>query len=117
MEKLIAWVEIPTTNFERAINFYGKILNTDFDINDFGEEKIACFKSGEGAISYSKGFTPSENGALVSFSVKDIDAALLLANELGGKTVIPKCKIEAEGRGSFATLIDCEGNKIGLYED
>ncbi len=33
----------------------------------------------------------------------------------GGKIIIPKTKIEAEGRGWFAVFADSEGNRIGLY--
>ena len=82
---------------------------------------MACFPEEEGlcpgAISYAPGFLPSENGVLVSLNCDDMEAthALIVAN--GGKIVIPKTKIEAEGRGFFSTFIDSEGNTIGLYSD
>ena len=55
MEKLIAWVEIPTTNFKKAVSFYESILDIEMDINDFGNEKMAHFPSGEGAIIQAEG--------------------------------------------------------------
>jgi predicted enzyme related to lactoylglutathione lyase len=118
MKKLISWVEIPATDINRAAKFYEKVLNLKMDVMDFGKEKMACFPGGEGAISLSPNFNPSKNGVLVSFDTeKGLDKTLKIATENGGKIVQPKTKIEAEGRGFFALIIDTEGNKIGLYED
>jgi uncharacterized protein len=36
---------------------------------------------------------------------------------VSGKIHTPKTKIEAEGKGFFAIIIDSEGNKIGFYTD
>jgi predicted enzyme related to lactoylglutathione lyase len=118
MEKLIAWVEIPTADFERGRKFYSSVLKLDLQSIDCGnDEKMACFPTGEGAIIYSSYCKPSENGTVVSFSVPDsIDAALLRIEQLGGQVIIPKTKIEVEGRGYFAVCLDSENNKFGLYE-
>ena len=118
MEKLIAWVEIPSADFERAVKFYSSAFNLNLTPIDCGnDEKMACFPTGEGAIISSPYVQPSENGAIVSFTVPDaIEAAILRIEQGGGKVTIPKTKIEAEGRGFFAVCIDSEGNKIGLYE-
>ncbi|NJO92588.1 MAG: VOC family protein [Chloroflexia bacterium] len=118
MEKLISWVEIPAVDFDRAVDFYGKLFNIKFEVLNCDEEKMACFPSGEGAISFAPGFQPSKDGLLVSFNAgTDLKAVLDKIKQLGGKIVRPKTKIEAEGRGYFAIAIDCEGNKIGLYQD
>lgn len=118
MEKLISWVEIPATDFERAVQFYTTVLKIKLEIADFGSEKMACFPSGEGAISYAKGFNPSSNGVLVSLNTgKNLDSTIKTIESLGGEVVTPKTKIEAANRGYFAVFIDSEGNKIGLYGD
>lgn len=118
MRKLISWVEVPATNVERAAEFYGKVLNIEIQVMDFGKEKMACFPNGEGAISLAPDFNPSEDGVLVSFDAgEDLNAVLKIVTENGGKIVQPKTTIEVEGRGYFALIIDTEGNKIGLYED
>jgi uncharacterized protein len=62
MKKMIAWVEIPALDIRRAVKFYNTILKTDLEILDFGSEKMACFPSGEGAISEASGFKPSKSG-------------------------------------------------------
>ena len=118
MDKLIAWVEIPSADFERAVKFYNSVFKLDLEPIDCGEgEKMACFPTGEGAIVYSPHARPSENGAIVSFTVPDsIEAAISRIEQEKGKVVIPKTKIQAEGRGYFAVCIDSENNKIGLYE-
>jgi len=118
MTKLIAWVEIPAENFKRAVDFYGKVLKTDFSVFDSDSEKMACLPGGEGAISYAPDFNPSGDGVLVSFNVPDdLEKILERIKSNGGNIVRSKTKIEAEGRGYFALFTDTEGNKIGLYGD
>lgn len=116
MTNLISWVEIPSENFERAVNFYKAVLKIDLKALDFGEEKMACFPNGEGAISFAPNFKPSKDGVLVSLNTgKDLEATIERIKENGGEIIQPKTKIEAEGRDYFAIFIDSEGNKLGLY--
>lgn len=118
MKNLISWVEIPTINFEKALKFYNEVLKLDLKAQDFGDEKMACFPGGEGAVIFSEGYKPSNNGVLVSLTVSDnVEGTLKRIEENGGKIIQPKKKIEAEGRGYFAVFMDCEGNKLGLYGD
>lgn len=118
MKKLISWVEVPATDIQRAAKFYGKLLNIEIEVMDFGKEKMACFPGGEGAISQAPDFDPSKDGVLVSFDAgDDLNAVLKTATENGGAIVQGKTKIEAEGRGYFALITDTEGNKVGLYQD
>lgn len=118
MKNLIAWVEIPASNFERAVKFYNAVLDIDLKVNDFGHEKMACFPDGEGAVSFAKDFNPSKNGVLVSLNTgKNLDKAIENIKANNGIIVSEKKKIEAEGRGYFALFIDSEGNKLGLYGD
>jgi predicted enzyme related to lactoylglutathione lyase len=116
MQKLISWLEIPATDFNRALGFYSKVLKINFEVVSSESEQMACFPTGEGAISFSPGFKPSEHGVLISFNTEnDLEGTLNRIEENGGKIQIPKTKIEAEGRGYFATFIDIEGNRVGLY--
>ncbi len=118
MEKLISWVEIPTNDFERAVSFYSKVLKTELNVLDFGNEKMACFPSGEGAIICEPNYKPSANGVIVSLQVADdIDSTLGRVEANGGKVLRTKTRIEAEGRGYFALFTDSEGNRLGLYEN
>lgn len=116
MKKLISWVEIPANDFGRATAFYENLLQLKLEVFAGETEKMACFPGGEGAISQAPGFTPGQDGVLVSFNVSDdLESSLRRVEAMGGSVLIPKTKIEAEGRGYFAVFIDCEGNKVGLY--
>jgi hypothetical protein len=116
MKKIFYWVEIPAVDFDRAVDFYSKLLNVELEKLDWGEEKMACLPDDAGAISYSPDFNPSKDGVLVSMNAgTDLDGWIekIVAN--GGSIIRPKTKIEAEGRGSFALFLDTEGNRLGLY--
>jgi uncharacterized protein len=118
MKKLISWIDIPATDFKRAVNFYNNVLETNLEVFECGTEKMACFPTGEGSISCAPGFNPSPDGSLVSFNTgANIDAAIVRVEQNGGKIVTPKTKILVEGKGYFAVFIDTEGNKVGLYGD
>lgn len=115
MNKLIAWVEIPTENFDRAVVFYSKVFEWKMNPMDFGHEKMALLPDNAGAISSAAGFKPSSNGVLVSFTTNDIDNTLKKVENNGGSIKTPRTAIEREEGGHFATFIDCEGNQLGLY--
>jgi uncharacterized protein len=120
MSNLINWFEIPVVDFDRALNFYRWVLQTEIEVVDCGEEKMGCFPwDGEGvtgAISLAPGFLPSENGVQITFEGgDDLNYFLDRVEKAGGKIVRPKTKIEAEGRGYFAQFMDTEGNRLGVY--
>lgn len=116
MKNLISWVEIPAIDFKRAVNFYNAVLGIELQVFDYETEKMACFPSGEGAVFAAEGYKPSTDGVIVSLNTEDdLDGAIRRVQENGGKILIPKTKIEVEGRGYFSTFIDSEGNKLGLY--
>ncbi|MFA8299269.1 MAG: VOC family protein [Hyphomicrobiales bacterium] len=116
MEKLLAWVEIPTENFDRAVDFYNNVFGLELEKQDFGTEKMAFFPKKEGALIQAEGYKPSQDGSIVSFNVPDtLDTAIDAIKKNGGKILVPKTKIDAEGRAFFAISLDSEGNKIGLY--
>lgn len=116
MTKLISWVEIPTTDFYRAVKFYQQLLQIELKPQDFGNEKMACLPENDGAIIEAPGFEPSSQGSIISFaSPNNLDETMRMAVKAGGTIVKEKTKIEAEGRGYFALLLDTEGNRIGIY--
>ena len=116
MKNLISWVEIPASDFDRAVRFYNRILGLELNIVDCDEEKMACFPGGEGAISFAPGFKPSVDGVLVSLNAGDqLDNILRTIEDEGGRVIREKTKIQAEGRAFFALFLDSEGNKLGLY--
>lgn len=121
MKRLVAFFEIPAGDFNRAVKFYETVFNISMSSFDCGHEKMAFFPDEDGlapgAISWAEDFLPSQNGILISLNCEDIAASLSLVEANGGKIVIPKTKIEAEGRGYFCVFSDSEGNHVGLYSD
>lgn len=118
MRKLVSWVEIPSKNFERAIKFYKSVFRIKLQEHYFEDEKMACFENDEGAIIHSSNFVPSENGVLISLMVPDnIEKTILRVLEHSGKVIQGEKKIQREQGGSFAIILDSEGNQIGLFEE
>lgn len=66
-----------------------------------------------GTLIKADGYTPSHAGALVYFSVDDMEGVLKKVNEKGGKILNPKTGI---GEYVFVTHFeDCESNRIALH--
>lgn len=119
-EKVYCIFEIPTVDFHRAVDFYETVFGVQLPVFECEEEKMACFtEEGEtvGAIFHAPDYLPSEKGVIISFNCEDIDQTLEKVLRKGGKIMMPKTKIEVEGRGWFALFADSEGNRVGLYAD
>lgn len=123
MKSLVAFFEIPATDFDRAVKFYETVFNVELTLLDCGHEKMAFFPEENGlcpgAISWSSAFNfqPSEQGVLLSLNVESMEKAIASIEKGGGRILIPKTKILAENRGYFAVFTDCEGNRVGVYSD
>lgn len=119
MNKLIAFFEIPVTDFKRGISFYENVLGCKLNVCEWETEKMAFFTNEKGshigALSYAQDFKPSRNGVLIHFHTDEINNKLKSVVQNGGTVLIPKTKIESDDFGYFAVFIDSEGNKIGLY--
>ena len=122
MKKWVELIEIPATDFVRAVKFYETVLSIKLTICDNCEnEKMAFFSDFSAkpniAISWAAGFHPSKDGVLVSLNVENIENTLENINANGGKTIRPKTKIEVDEMGYFAMFSDSEGNTLGLYSE
>jgi predicted enzyme related to lactoylglutathione lyase len=115
MKNLIAWVEIPAEQMDRAVGFYSEVFNWDMKTMDFGTEKMALLPDNAGAIAQAPGFEPASGGVLVSLQVADIRKTLEAVAQKGGKVVKPVTAIEREEGGYFAVFTDSEGNQLGLF--
>lgn len=129
MAHAIAWFEIPTVDFDRAVKFYSEVLGRPFvptpdpSGNEVGPEgeRMAMFNNDAsnmtdagGAIIYSKDYQPSRDGTIVYLAVDgDLNTALNRVEPAGGKIIAPKTLI-AEGMGYWAHFEDTEGNRVGL---
>jgi len=122
MKKLLSWFEIPASDFDRAVKFYQNVTETDLQVVGCEGDMMACFPDDgvnvSGAVISSPGYKPSPDGVIISFfSETDLNNFLGRVETNGGKTIIPKTKIQAENRGYFAVFMDTEGNRLGVYSE
>jgi uncharacterized protein len=112
------WIDIPVTDLNRAINFYGQILNTTIQkISDHGFE-FGLLPHTEnnvsGCLCVMDDRKPSPHGPLVYLNVEGrLDAAIETAKNQGSK--ILKEKEQIGPYGHRAVILDTEGNAIALY--
>jgi predicted enzyme related to lactoylglutathione lyase len=112
-DSLIAHVEIPTTNLEKAKEFYSKVLGWDF--KPFGNGYL-LYNNHKGTMVGLRKVDEVATGEATVFhiSIPDIESILKRAKKNGGavkrnRTVIP-------AMGWYALLNDPDGNTVGLYQ-
>jgi len=114
-----AWFEIPTSDLDRAQQFYEHVLAVQLKREDVGDGTLAVFPYGgtpnaSGALIAMEDCEPSVQGSVVYLSVADLAPALERVNTKGGDTLVPRTALP-QGMGSFAQFRDCEGNRVGLW--
>ncbi|MFT0892723.1 VOC family protein [Pseudochelatococcus sp. G4_1912] len=116
---LIAHVEIPATDLNRAMRFYSAVFGVNFgDVVTIHNNKMAYFPFEEGRDGASgalvKGdvYVPTQNGAIIYLSVQDIDDVLTKAVAQGSAILFPKTPINENG--FVAEIADSEGNRIAI---
>lgn len=118
---MIAHVEIPVTDLERAIGFYATVFQVTFS-NPFmlHGNKMAHFPFTEGqegasaALAEGEIYRPSHSGVVVYFNVENIDDLLKRAEQAGSSVLFPKTDA---GNGIFvAEIEDSEGNRIAVQQ-
>ncbi len=118
MNNPVQWLEIATTDLERAKNFYAKVFNLEFQFIDMPGSKMYMFgqpdKPGSaGCLVHSEDNKPSAEGTIIYFSSEDLATEASKVEAAGGKLIIPKTDIGEFG--FFAHILDTEGNRIGLH--
>ena len=119
MKNLVSIVEIPTTDFPRAVAFYQTILNVAIEeVEMEGTQMGVLPNEGETvSVVLVKGsdYIPTTEGAVVYLNAgKDLQPMLDKVQKNGGKVIVPKTEISSE-MGFFALFTDPEGNKLGLH--
>ncbi|RTL57342.1 MAG: VOC family protein [Sphingobacteriales bacterium] len=123
MTNAISWFEIPTSDINRAQQFYETIFNIKLNPLDIPQIKMRMFPIDDpmtgigGALVDSGGFhKPSiTDGPLIYLNGNpDVQIILDRVEAAGGKIMVPKTEISPE-YGYMAVLIDTEGNRIALH--
>lgn len=117
--KVVAWFEIPSVDFDRAVRFYEAALDVKLNRQQFGDQPIAVFDYEEpatgGAIVHNPSMKPGGNGVCVYLSAQPtVDAVLARIEKAGGKTDGPVIELP-QNIGYIAFFIDTEGNRVGLH--
>ena len=116
----ISWFEIPTNDFDRARRFYETILEKTLREEPFGKARVALFPYEQpgvgGCLDEGSPSKPSSTGTVVFIAVADgqLDATLARVATAGGSIAVPKTALPP-GMGSYAHIIDSEGNRVGLH--
>ncbi|TGN17655.1 VOC family protein [Leptospira idonii] len=118
-QKFVSIVEIPTTDFSRAIGFYQTVLGITIEKMDMEGVQMGVFpESGDAAyVVLVKGndYVPTKNGAVIYLNAgNDLQPTLDKIEKNGGKIIVNKTEISPE-MGFFALFLDTEGNKLGLH--
>lgn len=119
MKNLISIVEIPITDFSRAVKFYQAILDVRIEEVEMGEVQMGVLPSDGKTVNVvlAKGndYKPTMDGSVLYLNAgNDLQPILNKIESNGGKIIVPKTIISPD-MGFFAMFIDTEGNKLGLH--
>ena len=115
----VNWFEIPVRDVGRARKFYEKVLDKELTLENMDAFEMAFFPMVEGAsgaagmLIKGESYEPTHAGAVIYFSVDDIEETLRRINANGGKTLLPKKSIGEYG--FIAQFEDTEGNRLALH--
>ena len=122
MKNAISWFEIPVTNYERAKQFYGTVLDIDIIDNHMPEQNIkyGMFPYDNdnngvgGGLIEAETQKPTSDGPTLYINGGDnLSTPLAKVEASGGKVIMPKTDIGENG--FMAQFIDTEGNRIALH--
>ncbi len=124
LNTFVNWVEIPVTNMNRAKQFYETILDVKLQETKFSNGLTMAFFPVEqtgigGALcELETEYKPCNTGVIIYITADpDIETVLGKVQKVGCEILQKKKQIsESPEHGHMALFIDCEGNKIALYE-
>jgi predicted enzyme related to lactoylglutathione lyase len=119
MENLINWIEIPATDFSRAVTFYKNILSAEIQETEMFGTKMGFLpsdgKNVSGAIVQGEDYKPSMEGITLYLNGgENLQVILDKVEKADGKVIVPKTQISPE-MGYFGMFIDTEGNKMAVH--
>ena len=123
MQNAISWFEIPTTDINRAQQFYETIFGITMVPMDMPNIKMRMFPLDDmmtqvgGALVDSGGFhkASATDGPLIYLNGNpDVQLVLDKVEAAGGKIMVPKTQISPEF-GYMAVILDTEGNRIAFH--
>lgn len=123
MQNAISWFEIPTTDINRAQQFYETIFGITMMPMDMPNIKMRMFPLEDmmtqvgGALVDSGGFhkASATDGPLIYLNANpDVQHILDKVVAAGGSIMVPKTEISPD-YGFMAVFMDTEGNRVALH--
>ncbi len=120
MPNVLVWADIPVKDMDRAMKFYGAVLQTEL-VQPFPGQPVAVPPPDMGPVAFdlvmSDNNKPSSTeGTTIYLSANgDIRAMAKRVEEAGGQIVMPPTDM-GEMVGSVCFFIDTEGNRIGIQQ-
>ncbi len=133
MRTPIVWIEIPVSNFDRALKFYQNVFETVLSVRTFYDKRVGLFSEEsfgiKGSIVEAENHLGS-NGIKPFFLVNIMADALEAVEEYGGEIVRRPILLKQTNEkgeliigsnlidnqvGYYAEIKDSEGNHIFLY--
>jgi uncharacterized protein len=113
MANPVVHFEVVGSDGAKLQDFYGKLF--DWKIKADNEMNYGIVDNGGEGINGGVGETSQGKGHVTWYvQVDSIDDYLRKAEEMGGKTVMPRTEMDMV---TMAMLADPEGNVVGLVED
>jgi predicted enzyme related to lactoylglutathione lyase len=127
MDNTVVWADIPATDLDRAMKFYGAVLERKFQKVE-GMEGIALeappeqsdARQGPQPVSFDlavgENQKPGTGGCTIYLdSHGDPEGMLQRAVAAGGQVLMPLTDM-GEMVGSIGMFLDSEGNRIGVHK-
>lgn len=111
------WSEIPVTDLDRAITFYGAVFNIELKKDEAGPNPVSYLPTSDpnGVAGHLYPGKPAGDGTgpTVHFACPDtVEDTLARVKDAGGEVVSDIIEIPT---GRFAYCLDPDGNSIGVF--
>ncbi len=120
MPNVLVWADIPVTDMDRAMKFYGEILQIEL-MQPFPGQPVAVPPQDMGPVAFdlvmSEDNKPSstEGTRIYLSALGDIEAMAKRVEAAGGRIVMPPTDM-GEMVGTICFFVDSEGNRIGIQQ-
>ena len=121
MSNKISWMDIPVENLDRATEFYSKLMDQKFIIQEHEGIKFSLCPHKDYEVAFClvveagfKACALTHDAPLIYLNVDNrIDHAIKVVQDNGGR--ILKAKEQVGPYGFRAVILDSEGNRIALH--